>query len=74
MDVFRPFQNVCDVNELRRKDIHYILNCATECQNFHLPEDIKELHLNIRDENNFYVMPFFEDANIFINKIRLTGG
>ena len=68
------YQNACDINELRRIGIHYILNCAAECQNLNLPEDLKELHLNIRDEKNFYLMPFFEEANIFINNIRLTGG
>ena len=65
------FSNACDINELRRIGIRYILNCAAECQNCHLPGDIKELHLNIRDEKNFNLFSYFEQANIFLNKIRL---
>jgi predicted protein tyrosine phosphatase len=67
------FSNACDVNELRRIGITYILNCAAECQNCHLPEDIKELHLNIRDEKDFGLIQYFEEANVFLNKIRLEG-
>ena len=67
------FLNACDINELKRIGINYILNCAAECQNFNLPNDIKELHLNIRDENAFYLIPFFEEANIFMNKVRMSG-
>jgi protein-tyrosine phosphatase len=67
------FLNACDINELRRIGIQFILNCAAECQNFNLPEDIKELHLNIRDEKNFSLIDFFDEANTFINKVRLSG-
>jgi hypothetical protein len=67
------FSNACDVTELRRIGITYILNCAAECQNCHLPEDIKELHLNIRDEKDFGLIQYFEEANVFLNKIRLEG-
>ena len=65
--------NACDIEELKRNGIGYILNCAAECQNVHLPDDIKELHLNIRDENDFDLTPFFEEANVFMNKVRMSG-
>ena len=67
------FENACDIKELKRNDIHYILNCAGECNNIYLPNDIKELHLNIRDEKNFDLTEFFEEANVFINNVRLKG-
>ena len=67
------YMNACDINELRRININCILNCAAECPNYHLPEDINELHLNIRDDKDFYLFPFFEEANIFINKARFSG-
>ena len=67
------YQNACDIKELRRLGINCILNCASECLNNKLPEDIKELHLHIRDEEDFDLIPYFEDANVFINKARLLG-
>ena len=67
------YQNACDINELRRLGINCILNCASECLNNNLPEDIKELHLHIRDEEDFDLIPYFEEANVFINKARLLG-
>ena len=67
------YQNACDINELRRNKINYILNCAAECTNINLPKDIIEYHLNIKDEKNFCLFPFFEEANIFINKVRFSG-
>ena len=65
--------NACDIKELRRLGINCILNCASECLNNNLPEDIKELHLHIRDEEDFDLIPYFEEANVFINKARLLG-
>ena len=67
------YQNACDIKELRRLGINCVLNCASECLNNNLPEDIKELHLHIRDEEDFNLIPYFEEANIFINKARLLG-
>ena len=68
------FSNACDKEELRRINIKYILNCAIECKNNTLPKDIKELHLKIRDDKNFDIIPFFQEANDFINQARLDGG
>ena len=68
------FSNACDKEELRRIKIKYILNCAIECKNKNIPKDIKELHLKIRDNVNFDIFPFFQQANDFINKARLEGG
>ena len=67
------FTNACDINELRRNGIKYILNCAAECHNKHLPKDIKELHLPIRDEKCFKLINFFEEANVFMNKVKTYG-
>jgi protein-tyrosine phosphatase len=68
------FTNACDKYELRRIGIKYILNCAAECNNKNLPKDIKELHLNIRDEKWFDLIDFFEEANTFMNKVKMNGG
>ena len=68
------FSNACDIEELRRIGVNYVLNCAAECQNTHLPDDIIELHLNIRDEKKFDLSPFFEESNKFINKAKMSGG
>ena len=51
-----------------------MLNCAIECKNKTLPRDIQELHLKIRDDKNFDIIPFFQQANDFINQARLAGG
>ena len=67
------YSNACNINELRRIGIHYILNCASECDNDNLPENITELHLNIKDDDSFNLAPFFEESNLFINKVRLSG-
>ena len=45
-------------------NIKYILNCAIECKNTTLPKDIKELHLKIRDNINFDIIPFLNKAMI----------
>ena len=68
------FSNACDNEELRRINIKYVLNCAFECINKTLPKDIKELHLKISDNKNFNIIPFFQQANDFINQARLDGG
>ena len=68
------FSNACDNEELRRINIKYVLNCAFECINKTLPKDIKELHLKISDNKNFDIIPFFQQANDFINQARLDGG
>ena len=62
------------IEELRRMNIKYILNCAIECKNNTLPKDIKELHLKIRDNVNFDIIPFFKQSNEFINQVRSVGG
>jgi len=68
------FANACDICELRRMKINYILNVAIECTNKTLPKDIKELHLNIPDYELFELYDYFEEANDFINKCREGGG
>ena len=68
------FSNACDIEELRRNKINYVLNCAQECNNTKLPPDIKEYHLNVRDVEDFNIIEYFEEANDFINKCRLSGG
>ena len=54
--------------------INYILNVAGECKNKNLPKDIKELHFDIKDYENFELYDYFDEANEFINKCRLEGG
>jgi len=68
------FANACDINELRRMKINYILNVANECNNKNLPRDIKELHLNIKDNEKFEILSYFDEANEFINKCKSEGG
>jgi len=68
------FENACDICELRRLKINYILNVAIECTNKTLPKDIKELHLNIQDYELFELYDYFEESNDFINKCRAEGG
>ena len=68
------FNNACDIEELRRNKINYVLNCAIECVNTKLPPDIKELHLKVKDEQNFDIFEYFDEANDFINKCRNEGG
>ena len=68
------FANACDIKELRRMKINYILNVANECNNKNLPKDIKELHLNIKDSEYFEISTYFDEANEFINKCKSEGG
>ena len=67
------FSNACNIEELRRNKINYILNCALECYNKKLPDDIKELHLKLLDKTNFEIIEYFEKANNFINKCKNEG-
>ena len=68
------FENACDIKELRRNNIGYILNCAIECKNKTLPKSIQELHLDVRDEPEFNIIKYFDKSNEFINKVRTEGG
>ena len=68
------FSNACDIEELRRNKINYILNCAVECNNTKLPMDIEEYHLDVKDSEKFDIIEYFNEANDFINKCRLDGG
>ena len=68
------FANACDLDELKRNNIKYILNCAVECKNENLPSDIKELHLKLVDEPEFDITKYFKQTNDFINKVRTAGG
>ena len=68
------FANACDLKELKRANIKYILNCAVECKNDNLPKDIKELHLKLVDEPEFNITKYFDQTNEYINKIRTAGG
>ena len=68
------FENACDIKELRRNNITYILNCAIECKNKTLPKSINELHLDVRDEPEFNIIKYFDKSNAFINKVRTEGG
>ena len=68
------FENACDIKELRRNNIGYVLNCAIECKNKVLPKSIIELHLDVRDEPEFDIIKYFDKSNAFINKVRTDGG
>jgi protein-tyrosine phosphatase len=68
------FENACDIKELRRNNIGYVLNCAIECKNKVLPKSIVELHLDVRDEPEFDIIKYFDKSNAFINKVRTDGG
>ena len=68
------FENACDLKELRRNKILFVLNCAKECNNEKLPKEIKELHLNVKDDVDFDIMRFFDQSNEFINNVRTKGG
>ena len=68
------FDNASDVKELRRIKATHVLNCAIECTNNNLPRNIKELHLKIHDYEGFELFDYFERANEFMNKCKLSGG
>jgi protein phosphatase slingshot len=67
------FSNACDINELKINKINIILNCASECHNNKLPKDIQEMHLKIKDLENFKIIDYFEEANEFINNCKMKG-
>ena len=67
------FSNACDIKELRRLKVNYVLNVANECINKKLPKDIKELHLKIKDSDDFELYNYFDEANEFINKCKEEG-
>ena len=67
------FINACDIDELKRNNITYILNCANECNNTKLPESKKQLHLKINDSEKFKIIDYFEKANNFIHKCKKEG-
>ena len=67
------FSNACDVNELKFNGISNILNCAIECHNTKLPDNIKEMHLKIKDNEKFSIIGFLEQGTEYINKCKLGG-
>jgi len=67
------FSHASNIKELKRLNINYVLNCAIDCRN-DLPKNINELHLKIRDLEDFEILDFFELANEFINKCKIMGG
>ena len=68
------YANACDIRELKRMKINYILNCASECSNKNLPKYMKQLHLKIKDLDDFNIIDYFEKSNEFINKCKNEGG
>ena len=68
------FDTACNISDLRRLGITYVLNLAGECKNTLLPKSITELHLKMKDMADFEVIDYFEQANEFINKVRNSGG
>ncbi len=54
--------------ELEKKNIKYILNCASECQNLFENKNIKYLKLDIKDQNDFPIENFFEQGSQFIQE------
>ena len=68
------FETACNISDLRRLDIHYVLNCASECKNTVLPKHIVQLNLKLKDFAEFDVTEYFDEANEFINKVRNCGG
>ena len=68
------FNQACNIQELKKLKINYILNCAHDCYNYNLPKSIKELHLLVKDLEDFDIIKYFEKGNEFINKCKLMGG
>ena len=54
--------------ELEKKNIKYILNCASECKNLFENKNIKYLKLDIKDQNDFPIENFFEQGSQFIQE------
>ena len=68
------FDTACNISDLRRLGITYVLNLAGECKNTLLPKNITEYHLKTKDLDDFDLIEYFEKANEFINKVRNSGG
>ncbi len=68
------FNHASNVKELKQLKINYILNVAHDCHNYNLPDDIEELHLMIKDSEDFPIIDYFEKGNEFIDKCKLMGG
>ena len=68
------FANASNIKELKILKINYILNVAIECKNNYSKNEFKELHLNVKDNENFNIMNFFETANDFINECKFNDG
>ena len=68
------FDTACNISDLRRLGITYVLNLAGECKNTLLPKNITEYHLKTKDLADFDLIEYFEKANDFINKVRNSGG
>ena len=67
------FDTACNISDLRRLGITYVLNVASECKNTTLPKSIEQLHLKMKDLADFEVIDYFEKANDFFNKVRNSG-
>lgn len=68
------FIHATNISDLKKLKINYILNVAKECYNYKLPKDLKETHWMIKDEEDFDIIDYFEEANEFIDKCKLMGG
>ena len=68
------FDTACNISDLRRLGINYVLNVAAECKNTLLPKSTEQLHLKMKDLADFEVIDYFEKANEFFNKVRNSGG
>ena len=66
------FANACDLDELKRNNIKYILNCAVECYN-HFPKEIKYCHIKLNDLPNFRILPHLNKAVSFIEEAHKKG-
>lgn len=68
------FDTACNISDLRRLGITYVLNVAAECKNTLLPKSTEQSHLKMKDLEDFKVMEYFDKANEFFNKVRNSGG
>jgi protein-tyrosine phosphatase len=68
------FETACNPSDLRRLKINYVLNCAYDCKNTNLSKGVTELHLKVKDDIDFEIFDYFEQANKFINNVRNHGG
>ena len=56
------FDTACNISDLRRLGITYVLNLAGECKNNLLPKNITEYHLKTKDLQDFDLLEYFEKA------------